>query len=153
MKNHPETRERIWKIREYISDLEKVKDEIIIYLETGKDLDESTRKLWTADIKECYYSVVAAWQLLSSGAERKSQFPDSAKNFLKAAQNRLAQVSSELISLNTNDARRLNQEVGESFNSCYLALSAELDRLSDGGAIKKKWGSGNLYVHILCVNS
>jgi hypothetical protein len=137
MKNHPEARERTWKIREYISGLERVKDEIITYLETGKDLDESTRNLWTADIKECYYSVVAAWQLLSSGVEGKSQFPDSAKNFLKAAQNRLAQVSSELISLNTNDARRLNQEAEESFNSCYLALSAGLDRLSDGGAIKK----------------
>jgi len=137
MKNHPEARERIRKIREYISGLERVKDEIITYLGTNKDLDESTGNLWTADIKECYYSVVAAWQLLSSGVEGKSQFPGSAKNFLKAAQNRLAQVGSELISLNTNDARRLNREVGEYFNSCYLALSAELDRLSDGGAIKK----------------
>ena len=66
-KNQSAAKDRTWKIREYISKLEKVKDEIIEYWETRTDLDESTRNLWTADIKECYYSMVAAWQMLSSG--------------------------------------------------------------------------------------
>lgn len=141
MNNQTDVKERTWKIREYISGLERVKDEIIEYLGTRTDLDESTRNLWTADVKECYYSVVAAWQMLSSGAdsaEGKSQFQDSAGKFLMAAQNRLAQVSSELISLGTNATRHLNQEAEESFTYCHLALSAELERLSTGKKIIKR---------------
>jgi hypothetical protein len=136
-KNQSAAKERTWKIREYISGLERVKDEIIEYLATGTDLAESNRNLWTADIKECYYSIVAAWQMLSSATESNSQFQDSAGNFLKAAESRLAQVSSELISLDTDDAHRLSQEIKESFNYCHLALSAELERLSAGKKIKK----------------
>jgi hypothetical protein len=130
-------KERTWKIREYISRLERVKDEIIEYLATGTDLAESARNVWTSDTKECYYSIVAAWQMLSSTTGSNSQFQDSAGNFLKAAESRLAQVSSELISLDTNDAHRLNQEIEDSFNYCHLALSAELERLSAGKNIKK----------------
>ena len=132
-KNQSAAKERTWKIREYISGLERVKDEIIEYWGTRQDLDESSRNLWTADIKECYYSIVAAWQMLSSGrsgTESNNQFQESAGNFLKAAESRLAQVSSELTGIDTNDARRLNRVVKESFNYCHLALSAELERLS-----------------------
>jgi hypothetical protein len=95
-KKQSAAKERTRKIREYISRLEKVKDEIIEYWKTGTDPDDSTRNLWTADIKECYYSIAAAWQLLSPGTKKDSQFQDSAGNFLKAAKSRLAQVSSEL---------------------------------------------------------
>jgi hypothetical protein len=135
-KNQSAAKDRTWKIREYISGLEKVKDEIIEYLGTGTDLDDSTRNLWVSDTKECYYSIVAAWQMLSSAVERNSQFQDSAGNFLKAAESRLTQVKSELTSLDTKEARRLNQEVEESFNYCHLALSAELERLSAGKKIE-----------------
>ncbi len=141
MNNQAEARERTWKIREFISGLEKVKDDVIAYLGTRTDLDENIRNLWTADVKECYYSVVAAWQMLSSGteeAESKSKFQDSAGKFLKAAQNRFAQVSSELISLDTNHTHHLNQQAEESFNYCHLTLSAELERLSAGKKIIKK---------------
>jgi hypothetical protein len=141
MRNQSDGNERTWNIREYISGLEKVKDEIIDYLGTRADLDERIRNLWTADVKECYYSVVASWQMLSSGmegAESKSQFQDSARKFLKAAKNRFTQVSSELLSLGTNDTLRLNQEAEESFTYCHLAISAELDRLSDGKKIIKR---------------
>ena len=129
-KNQSAAKDRTWKIREYISKLEKVKDEIIEYWETRTDLDESTRNLWTADIKECYYSMVAAWQMLSSGTKKNSQFQDSAGNFLKAAESQLAQARSELTSINTNDAQRLDREIEEFFNYCHLALSAELESLS-----------------------
>jgi len=129
-KKQSAAKERIWKIREYISGLEKVKDEIIQYWKTGTDLDDNTRNLWTSDMKECYYSIIAAWQMLSSGTQKDSQFHDSAGNFLKAAESRLAQVRSELTSIDTNDAQRLNRELEESFNYCYLALSAELASLS-----------------------
>lgn len=137
MKNQSAAKERTWKIRKFISGLEKVKDEIIEYLGTRTDLDDSTRNLWVSDTKECYYNIVAAWQMVSSAVERNRQFQYSARNFLKVAESQLAQVSSELTSLNTNDARRLNQEVEESFNYCHLALSAELERLSAGKKIKK----------------
>jgi hypothetical protein len=129
-KKQSAAKERTWKIREYISKLEKVKDEIIEYLATRIDPDDSIRNLWTADMKECYYSIVAAWQMLSSAAESNRQFQDSAGNFLKAAESRLAQVNSELTSLDTNEARRLDRELEESFNDCHLALSTELERLS-----------------------
>lgn len=129
-KKQSAAKERIWKIREHISRLEKVKDEIIQYWKTGTDLDDSTRNLWSGDIKECYYSIVAAWQMLSSAAKSDNQFQDSAGNFLKAAESRLAQVHSELTSLDTNEARLLDQELEESFNYSHLALSAELESLS-----------------------
>lgn len=154
MKKQSAAKERTWKIREYISGLEKVKDEIIEYLATGTDLDDSTRNLWTGDTKECYYSIAAAWQMLSSGTEKNSQFQDSAGNFLKAAESRLAQVSSELTSLDTNDTHRLNQEIEESFNYCHLALSAELERLSAGKKIKsptqKVLKAAEWEFHLLC---
>jgi hypothetical protein len=136
-KKQSTAKERTWKIREYISGLERIKNEIIQYLGTRTDLDDSIRNVWTSDTKECYYSIVAAWQMLSSAVERNSQFQDSARTFLKAAESRLAQVKSELTSIDTNDARRLNQEVEESFNYCHLALSAELERLSAGKKIEK----------------
>jgi len=136
-KNQSAAKERTWKIREYISGLEKVKDEIIEYLGTLSDLDDSTRNLWTGDTKECYYSIAAAWQMLSSQTKNNNRFLDSAGNFLKAAESRLAQVSSELTSLDTKEARCLKQEVEESFNYCHLALSAELERLSAGKKNKK----------------
>ena len=94
MKNKSAAKEGTRKIREYISGLERVKDEIIEYLATGTDLDDSTRNLWTGDTKECYYSIVAAWQMLSSRAESNSQFQDCAGIFLKAAECRLTLVSS-----------------------------------------------------------
>jgi hypothetical protein len=136
-KNQFAAKERIWKIREYISGLERVKDEIIEYLATRSDLGDSTRNLWVSDTKECYYNIVAAWQMVSSAVERNRQFQDSARNFLKDAQSRLAQVKSELTSLDTNDSHRLNQEIEESFNYCHLALSAELESLPAGKKIEK----------------
>ena len=136
-KKQSAAKERTWKIREYISGLEKVKDKIIEYLGTLSDLDDSTRNLWTGDTKECYYSIAAAWQMLSSGTKSKNQFQDSAGNFLKAAESRLAQVSSELTSLDTSEAQCLKQEVEESFNYCHLALSAELERMSAGKKVEK----------------
>jgi hypothetical protein len=152
--NQSAAKERIWKIREYISGLERVKDEIIEYLTTGIDLAESVRNIWASDTKECYYSIVAAWQMLFSGIERNSQFQNSARNFLKSAESRLAQVSSELISLDTADAHRLNQEVEESFKYCHLALSAELERLSAGKKIEpptqKVLKAAEHEYHLLC---
>jgi hypothetical protein len=95
--NQADSQQRIRKIRESISGLERIRDEIIAYLATRKEPAENLRRLWTADLKECHYSIVAAWQLLSTGSQSNSPCQESAGNFLKAAQSRMAQVWKNLL--------------------------------------------------------
>ncbi|MFX1595159.1 MAG: hypothetical protein ACFFBK_03760 [Promethearchaeota archaeon] len=53
-------KEKVWYIRSCIEKLEDLKNNIINHLNLLKNLDDSTKRLWIADVKELYYNVVSA---------------------------------------------------------------------------------------------
>ena len=55
---------RIWKIRDYIQELEDIKDGIVDFLNSRKKLDDVTKKLWISDVNGIYYSTVSAWETI-----------------------------------------------------------------------------------------
>ncbi|MHA1242724.1 MAG: hypothetical protein ACTSQU_18355 [Promethearchaeota archaeon] len=87
---------RIWKIRDFIQDLEDIKDGIVDFLNSRKKLDEVTKNLWISDVKDVYYSTVSAWEMLDSASKGKLKDLDTSRNFLHAARGRLAKSISEL---------------------------------------------------------
>ena len=81
---------RIWKIRDYIQDLEDIKDGIIDFLNSRNKLDKVTKSLWISDVKDVYYNTVAAWEMLNSVSKGKLKYLDDSINFLHIARGRLA---------------------------------------------------------------
>ena len=86
-------RERVWKIRDSIQKLEDVKDEIIDFLNST---DESIDEAWITDVKEVYYSIVSAWELLKGISDDRTHYDHSAWAYLELAKSRLEQASSEI---------------------------------------------------------
>jgi len=80
---------RIWKIRDYIQDLEDIKDGIIDFLNSRNKLDEVTKSLWISDVKDVYYNTVAAWKMLNSVSKGKIKYLDDSINFLHIARGRV----------------------------------------------------------------
>jgi len=66
--------DRVWKIRNFIQELEDIKDGIISFLISRKKLDKVTKNLWISDAKEIYYNTVAAWQMLNSASKGKIKY-------------------------------------------------------------------------------
>ncbi len=62
IKSQPDE-ERVWEIRDFIQELEDIKDGIVNFLISRKKLDDVTKNLWISDVKEFYYNTVAAWQI------------------------------------------------------------------------------------------
>ena len=95
-KNNNVSLERIWKIRDYIQELEDVKDEIIGFLSSDNDIDNATRNIWISDAKEFYFSTVSAWEMLHFTVKGMMNHLDDSKGFLYRAKSRLAKSISEL---------------------------------------------------------
>jgi len=117
--------ERIWRIRDSIQELENAKDATIALLEAPSGMDTAWRDMWIGDAKEAYYSVVAAWEMLK-GASEKRERAGNARSLLDAARSRTAQWASELRSLGTDQARRLEAQLNAAFEKCYEQFSVEL---------------------------
>ena len=109
----------VWKIRDLIQDLEFVKNDIIEYLEKNKDLGKNTQEIWISDVKEFYYNIVGAWEMLSSVSKGKKQYGDSLKGFLYTAKSFLAKSISELEALNEEKASMLISQAKKAFENCY----------------------------------
>ena len=91
LSNKKDALERIWKIRDYIQDLEDIKDGIIGFLNSRKKLDEVTKNLWISDVKGIYYSTLSAWELLYNMVSKgKLKHVDNSRHFLHSARGRLA---------------------------------------------------------------
>jgi len=90
------TVERIWKIRDYIQELEDIKDGIIDYLNSRKKLDEVTKNLWISDVKGIYSATVSAWELLNNMVSiGKLKHLDNSRHFLHMARGRLVEIRFE----------------------------------------------------------
>jgi len=111
--------EKIWSIRENIQKLEGLKDEIISHLDSFKKLDNSTKNLWISDIKEFYYNIVSAWELLRTNIKGESKHIEDSKSFLYGARNHLSKIISELKIFQNEESSRLIKKVEKDFKECW----------------------------------
>ncbi|MFX0142218.1 MAG: hypothetical protein ACFFDN_51745, partial [Candidatus Hodarchaeota archaeon] len=137
MEENNKFKEEIWKIRDLIQKLEDVKDEIIKYLNSQKELDDSTKRMWISDAKEFYYFTVSSWEMLRAASEGKAKYLDSSKNFLSGAKSRLAQSMSEIKYFKEKKASNLILQANEAFEKCWDAISSKLEKLTPEKEIKK----------------
>ncbi len=131
------TIERIWKIRDYIQELEDIKDGIIHFLNSRKKLDEVTKNYWISDVKEFYYNTVSAWEMLNSAAKGNLKYSENSKNFLHLARGRLAKSISELKYYKEELVYNLVKEVEISFEKCWNAFYFEFESLTPSKKIIK----------------
>ncbi len=124
--------DRVWAIRDDIQKLEDLKDQVIAYFDTHPDMDLGTRKLWIGDVKEAYYKVVAAWQMLDAchrGELAEGKDPAiSTKQFLSGALSSVNQSASELRCLKDAEGLRLEGEWKKAFATCQQAILRELNQ-------------------------
>ena len=116
--------EKIWNLREYVQNLEEIVEEIKNHLISLKELDESTRNIWTSDVRAFFSNAVSAWEHLATIKERKSNFKniDESKSYLYAARNRLSQIISQLNIFPSRISSTLIEQVENSFNECWDAF-------------------------------
>ena len=74
--------ERIWQIRDYISELEDVKDKFIEYISSDDDIDNSTRSIWISNAKDFYFCTVTAWEMLHFTVREIKNHVDDSKGFV-----------------------------------------------------------------------
>ncbi len=120
---------RIWKIRDHIQELEDIKDGIIHFLMSRKDLDDVTKNLWISDVKEFYYNTVSAWEMLKSVSKGKLNFLSNSKNFLHNARSLLAKIISEIRFFKEELVLNLITEIENSFERCWSAFYNEFNIL------------------------
>jgi len=131
------TQERIWKIRDSIQELEDLKDEILKYYESDSRSDQSSYGPWITDIKECYYSIVSAWEMLRAVSDGKKNYIESCNSYLFLAKRKFSQVSSELKALKEKYLDKLNQSLTMIFNKCYELILTELKNLTPEEKLEK----------------
>ncbi|MFW9949244.1 MAG: hypothetical protein ACFFKA_03840 [Candidatus Thorarchaeota archaeon] len=129
--------ERIWKIRDYIQELENIKEGIIHFLLSRKKLDEVTKNLWVSDVKDFYYNTVSAWEMLNSASKGNLNYLEDSKNFLHAARGQLAKSISELKFYKEELVSNLIKEVEISFEKCWNAFHFEFEVLAPSKKIMK----------------
>jgi hypothetical protein len=130
LRNEGKIKERIWKIRDYIQELENVKEGIIHFLHSRKKLDDVTKDLWISDVKGLYYNTVSAWEMLNSVSRGNLKYLDNSKNFLHNARSLLAKLVSEIKFFKEELVLNLINEVESSFEKCWSAFYNEFDILS-----------------------
>jgi len=130
VRNESKIKERIWKIRDYIQDLNNIKEGIIHFLVSRKELDDVTKDLWISDVKGLYYNTVSAWEMLKSASKGNLNFLDKSKNFLHKARSLLAKVVSEIKFFKEELVLNLITETENSFEKCWSAFYNEFDILT-----------------------
>ena len=118
----------IWKIRDSIQSLEDLKNQILDFLDTQNQVNASNTELWITDVKELYYNIVAAWEMLFAVSRGDLKFGNACSLFLKSAQSRLDQVLSELQVFKDKTAQ-IEPKLRTIFNNCVNSISSELKTL------------------------
>jgi len=109
--------EKVRNIRDFIQNLESIKDEIIYYLNSLKKLDNSTRNLWILDLREFYNNMVSAWELLRLIPNKKNI--EDSKSFLYSARNQLSKIISELCIFQNENSLELIERTEKAFKECW----------------------------------
>jgi len=153
-KSKSELKDRIWKIRDYIQELEDAKDEIIDYLNPTKKMDDNPNNIWITDAKEFYYNTVAAWEMLRAASEGKEKYLDNSKGYLYAAKSRLAQSISDFKTFKDDNASILEEKALKAFEKCWKAFSSEFEILTPKIEIKTPFETiikvSDLEYHLPC---
>ena len=129
--------ERIWKIRDYIQELEDIKEGILQFLLSRKKLDDVTKNLWISDVKDFYYNTVSAWEMLNSVATGNLKYVADSKNILHIARGRLAKAISELRFYKEELVLNLVKAVETVFEKCWNAFYFEFESLTPSKKIIK----------------
>ncbi|MBA7516485.1 hypothetical protein ES705_08533 [subsurface metagenome] len=116
--------EKIWNLRDYVQKLEDIKEDIINHLKSLKDLDDSTRNIWTSDVKEFFHNTVSGWEVLTTITEGEPNLKniDNSKSFLYAARNRLSQIISQLKIFQSPQSSILIEKAETAFEECWDAF-------------------------------
>jgi hypothetical protein len=130
LRNESKIKERIWKIRDYIQDLNNIKEGIIHFLLSRKKLDDVTKDLWLSDVNAFYHNTMFAWEMLNSASKGNLKFLEKSKNFLHNARSLLAKVVSEIKFFKEELVLNLIAEIENSFKKCWSAFYNEFDRLT-----------------------
>ncbi|MFW9920722.1 MAG: hypothetical protein ACFFED_14050, partial [Candidatus Thorarchaeota archaeon] len=114
---------RIWNIREYIDEIEGIKNRIVEQLH----LDS----IWINDVKDLYFHVVSSWQLLKScpvseGTELEER-AHNARSYLELAKDKYAQVQSELDAISGTIAVKMSGQLERAFILYFEAMSDALE--------------------------
>lgn len=123
-----ENRRRIDEIRHSLSVLEEIKDSIAGLLGEQTQLSTSQQQMWVTDIKEVYYSCIAAWQMLDGASKGQTGNAVSCRQFLTAAKSRMEQSASEIRSLDNILALWVESDLRLAFEDCYEQISDVLER-------------------------
>ncbi len=118
----------IWKIRDSIQSLEDLKNQIIDFLDIQNQIDASNTELWITDVKELYYNIVAAWEMLSAVSRGNLTFGHACSLFIETAKSRLEQVVSEL-QVFKDKTIQIEPQLRTIFNNCVNSISSELNIL------------------------
>jgi len=116
--------EKILNLRDYVQKLEDISENIINHLNSLKDLDDSTRNIWTSDVKEFFHNTVSAWEVLTTITEGEPNLKniDNSKSFLYAARNHLSKIISELKIFPSQKTSKLVEKAEKAFKECWDAF-------------------------------
>jgi hypothetical protein len=131
-------RERILNIRNHFIKIEEIQEEILNYFNYLKELDDTTKKLWISDVKEFYYNVFSALDLLNPNLTLGEKEIDSSKNYLYAARNILSKIMSELKIFKNNSSLDLLIKIENAFKDCWDAFWYVYENLLDKKETVKK---------------
>ncbi|MFX1426479.1 MAG: hypothetical protein ACFFBE_08500 [Promethearchaeota archaeon] len=130
---------KIWNLRDYIQTLEYIKEDIVNFLLSLKDLDDSTKDIWLSDVKEFFHNAVSAWEMLITNSKEELILEKikSSKSYLYAARNRLSQVISELKIFPSIKSSILVERAETAFTECWDAFWVIYEKiLPDNATIK-----------------
>ncbi|MBD3350702.1 MAG: hypothetical protein GF364_04360 [Candidatus Lokiarchaeota archaeon] len=145
--------EQIWRIRDDISTLEQVKDKILNYFNSDNagrsesaenssildgplyysadKVENTTKRMWVKDIKETYYMIVSAWQMLNAcprnEGKKRIEKAKSCIKFLRIAESAFGQSASELEILTDDEAKKLNKAWADAFQKCKAIINEAVD--------------------------
>ncbi len=115
-------KERISNVRDYVQQIENIKEDIIKYLINLKELDNSTKELWISDVKDFYYYIYSGWEILETNLKLDKKDIESSKNFLYTARNLLSKIISQLKIFKNNKSSDLIIRVDNNFKECWDAF-------------------------------
>jgi len=139
------------KLKEAVSVLERVLLKMLDFYEGRKELDAGTRKMWSGDAKEAFYSVAACWEMLNRAAGGPAEglgrwsdpgvaeglrkmvgetkdYKTAARHFARYSKSCHAQAASELPSFKDEASTILEVEWKRAFELCSSIISDELKK-------------------------
>jgi hypothetical protein len=124
-------KEETRKIRKDLEKVNEIIGEIIDFLNAFQKVNKSAKKMWIGDVKQFYYHLVSAWELLKPINKLGRENIQSSKNFLYSARNDFSRVVSILKIFNTDEKTKLISQLGYLFESCWISIWTIIKKLEN----------------------